>query len=128
MRMTVMESSKHAQVSPFACDMTAIPPSERGRHVAAIQEVFGAVEEIRDLPDGYSFRLENTTNLLVKVVDFIAKERACCPFFGFVVQIEPEGGALWLSLTGREGVKPFIRAEIGHALADAVAQAAGFKP
>jgi len=108
--------------------MTAIPPSERGQHVAAIEEVFGAVEEIRELPDGYSFRLENETTLLVKVADFIAKERVCCPFFGFAVQIEPEGGALWLSLTGREGVKPFIRAEIGHTLTDAVAQAAGFNP
>jgi hypothetical protein len=40
----------------------------------------------------------------------------CCPFFGFALEMEPEGGAVWLSLTGREGVKPFIIAEIGNYL------------
>jgi len=100
--------------SPFACDMSAIAPSGRGQHLAAIAEVFGAVTEIRELPDGYSFRLPN--DMVLKAADFIAKERLCCPFFGFALQLEPEGGALWLSLTGREGAKPFIQAEIGHAV------------
>jgi hypothetical protein len=106
------------QASPFACNMSAIPPEERGRHIAAIEAVFGAAQEIRELPDGYSFRLPNETAMLLQVADFLAKERLCCPFFGFGLQLEPEGGALWLSLTGREGVKPFILAEIGHALND----------
>ena len=110
--------SENGQGSPFACNMTAIPPQERGHHIAAIEAVFGAVEEVRELPDGYAFRLANETELLLKVADFLAKERLCCPFFGFSLQIEPEGGPVWLSLTGREGVKPFIQAEIGHALAD----------
>lgn len=100
--------------TPFACDMSAIPPEERAQHMAAIEAVFGAVQEVRELPDGYSFRLDSA--LLLQVADFIAKERLCCPFFGFTVHLEPEGGAMWLSLTGREGVKPFILAEIGHAL------------
>ena len=56
------------------------------------------------------------SSMLLKLADFIAKERLCCPFFGFALQLEPEGGELWLSLTGREGVKPFIQAEIGGAL------------
>lgn len=106
----------NVQESPFACNMSAIPPEERGRHIAAIEAVFGAVEEVRELPDGYSFRLANDAALLLKVADFLVKERLCCPFFGFALRIEPEGGPVWLSLTGREEVKPFIQAEIGHAL------------
>ncbi len=102
--------------SPFACNMSAIPPAERSLHVQAIEEVFGAVEETRELPDGYAFRLPGSADWLRKTADFIAKERLCCPFFGFRVELEPEGGALWLSLTGREGIKPFILAEIGPAL------------
>lgn len=105
----------------FACNMNAIPPEERGRHIAAIEAVFGAVQEVRELPDGYSFRLANESALLLQVAEFIAKERLCCPFFGFTLQLEPEGGAMWLSLTGREGIKPFIQAEIGHALGEAAA-------
>ncbi|HWM92545.1 MAG TPA: hypothetical protein VN493_17400 [Thermoanaerobaculia bacterium] len=118
---------KNTHVSPFACDMSAIAPEERGQHIAAIEAVFGAAQEIRELPDGYSFRLANEAALVLKAADFIAKERLCCPFFGFALQLEPDGGALWLSLTGREGVKPFIRAEIGHAVDDAVAREAGFE-
>jgi hypothetical protein len=41
------------KLTPFACDMSAIAPSERGQHLAAIVEVFGAVREIRELPDGF---------------------------------------------------------------------------
>jgi hypothetical protein len=109
------------QESPFACNMNALGPAERKAHIAAIDEVFGSVQEIRELSDGYSFLVANETSMLLKLADFIAKERLCCPFFGFTLQLEPEGGALRLSLTGREGVKPFIQAEIGHALNEAVA-------
>ena len=101
--------------------MTAFSPDERKAHIAAIAEVFGAVEEIRELPNGYSFRVTSEASMLLKLADFIAKERLCCPFFGFSLHLEPEGGELWLSLTGRDGVKPFIQAEIGHALNKAIA-------
>ena len=116
-----MEDRKVVRESPFACNMTAFTPAERKEHIAAIGEVFGAVEEIQDRSDGYAFRLPSEASMLLKLADFIAKERLCCPFFGFSLDLEPEGGALWLSLTGREGVKPFIQAEIGHALNQAVA-------
>lgn len=108
------------QESPFACDMTAFNPSERKQHIDAIKEVFGTVEEIRELPHGYGFRLPSETAWVMKVADFITKERLCCPFFGFALQLESERGALWLSLTGREGVKPFIMAEIGHAVPEGI--------
>lgn len=104
--------------SPFACDMTAIEASQRGQHVATIDELFRAVEEIRELPNGYAFRLPDGPDVLIKAAKFIALERLCCPFFGFTLEAEPEVGSLWLSLTGRDGVKPFIRAEIGGHLSD----------
>jgi hypothetical protein len=102
--------------SPFACDMSAIAPEQRGAHLATIESVFRSVETVRELPNGYAFRLFNDSCVLLNTAQFIALERLCCPFFGFAVDIEPEGGAVWLSLTGREGVKPFIMAEIGEHL------------
>ena len=116
-----MEDRSTVQESLFACNMTAIAPAERKEHIAAIEQVFGAVEEIREISAGYSFRVANETAMLLKLASFIAKERLCCPFFGFSLEVEPEGGALWLRLTGREGVKPFIQAEIGQALSKSVA-------
>jgi hypothetical protein len=99
--------------SPFACDMNAIAPERRDAHLALIGRLFQSVERIRELPNGYKFQFSNESEVLLAAAEFIARERLCCPFFDFGLEIEREGGAVCLSLTGREGVKPFILAEIG---------------
>lgn len=102
--------------SPFACNMTAIAPEQRGAHVATIQKLFRSVQSKRELPNGFAFELPNDSEVLLTASEFISLERLCCPFFGFELQVEREGGSVWLSLTGRDGVKPFIMAEIGEFL------------
>lgn len=102
--------------SPFACDMTAIAPEQRRAHVATIEKLFRSVQSSRELPDGYSFELVNDPDMLRIAAEFIINERLCCPFFDFALEIQREGGPMWLSLTGREGVKPFIIAEVGEHL------------
>jgi len=108
------------KASPFACDMTAIAADQRGAHLATIEKLFRAVEEVRELPNGYAFHLSNDPQMLQTAAQFIALERLCCPFFAFALEIEKEGGAVWLSLTGREGAKPFIMAEIGDHLTSSI--------
>jgi hypothetical protein len=112
----------------FACDMTAIATEERTRHTETTRRLFQAVETIRDLPNGYSFQLPNSGESLLTAAEFVANERLCCPFFGFELHVAPGGGSPWLYLTGPEGVKPFIRAEIGGALQPAIAKNARFSP
>ena len=104
------------QESPFACDMTAIAPEQRGAHVATIKKLFHLVRSIRELPNGYAFELLNESDVLLTAAEFIVNERLCCPFFDFALEVERESGPVWLSLTGREGVKPFIMAEVGDHL------------
>ena len=106
--------------SPLACDMSAIGPGLRGRHVANAGELFRAVEQIRELPGGYAFRLPADADTLLKAAEFISLERLCCPFLGFALEVEPEGGAVWLRLTGREGVKAFIQEEVGGLLGGSI--------
>jgi len=107
--------------------MSAIEPTQRKQHIATAVTVFRAVQEIRELPTGYAFRLPNEASMLLQTAEFIMREKLCCPFFGFSVEVEPEGGPLWLRLTGGTGIKPFIQAEIGEALDEAVARAAQFR-
>ena len=102
--------------SPFACVMSAIDADQREPHLANARVLFKRVREIRELNDGFGFRLQDEPDLLVKLGEFIQRERLCCPFFRFTIDVEPEGGAVWLKLTGREGVKAFIKAEIGEFL------------
>jgi hypothetical protein len=94
--------------------MDAIEADRRSQHVATARYLFSSVSEIKELSNGYAFRLSDEKEALLKVAEFISLERLCCPFFGFTLEVEREGGSAWLHLTGREGVKPFIRAEIGE--------------
>jgi len=97
--------------SPFACDMTVIPAAERGTHHELIRRLMSeAIHDIRELPDGFAFRF--AAEEYDSVVRFVARERLCCPFLSFALEVTPERGPLWLRLTGAEGVKDFIRAEL----------------
>lgn len=93
---------------PIACDLTAIPAAQREHHNIIAEQIFASVLETRELPGGYGFRLPEEPDTLLKAAEFVNLERLCCPFFNFALEVEPNGGPLWLKLTGGEGVKPFI--------------------
>jgi hypothetical protein len=94
----------------LACDLTAIPTTRREQHLDTAKQVFAAVLERQELPDGYAFRLSEEHTTLLQVASYITNDRRCCPFFHFTLSIEPKGGAVWLTLTGPEGVKETIEA------------------
>jgi len=98
--------------SPLACDMTAIPAEHRPVHLAKSRELFSQIGETRELPSGYEFRFADETSVLVRLADFVSLEKLCCPFLRFEIEVEAESGPVWLRLTGREGVKEFIREEV----------------
>src|SRR5215208_6922902 len=98
--------------SPLACDMTAILAEQRPVHLAKSRELFLHIEETRELLNGYEFRFADELNVLERLADFVSLEKLCCPFLNFVIEVEQESGPVWLRLTGREGVKEFIREEI----------------
>jgi hypothetical protein len=99
-----------AHTSPLACDLTALDPAQRERRGALAARLTAAREEVRELPDGYAFRFASDPSTCLAVMEFVTLERRCCPFLDFVLDVEREGGPLWLRLTGREGVKPFLEA------------------
>ena len=97
--------------TPFACDMTAIPSGQRAAHHALIQRLMmEAAEEIRELPNGLAFRFP--AEEYDAVMEFVGRERLCCPFLAFTLEVSPERGPILLRLTGAEGVRDFIRAEL----------------
>jgi hypothetical protein len=106
--------------SPIACDMTAIPADQRPGHLATSKDLFSRIQESRELGNGYEFRFTDEPDLIVKLGQFISLEKLCCPFLGFAIEVEPEGGPVWLRLTGREAVKAFIREEISGLLGQAI--------
>lgn len=96
---------------PIACDLGAIDAESRSQHLAhAAQLLSETAHERQDIPDGYAFRY--TADQYLRLVEFIANERLCCPFFQFVLEISPAQGPIWLRITGGEGVKDFLRLQL----------------
>lgn len=100
------------QQSPIVCDLTALTDEERDEHEAVGEAMFAALQDVKELPHGYGFRLPATAKMLQTVATFIPRERKCCPFLDFTVEVERDGGPMWLHFTGREGVKEFLRMEL----------------
>jgi hypothetical protein len=72
----------------------------------------GSLQSVRELPDGYALEFPPQPTLLMLLAEFIARERRCCPFFIFELRVEAEDGPFWLKMTGEEGIKPFLQAEM----------------
>jgi hypothetical protein len=68
-----------------------------------------AAQDIQEKPNGFSFRFSATE--YAAVVLFVGRERLCCPFLEFRLEVAPDRGSLWLHISGPEGVTPFLRAE-----------------
>jgi hypothetical protein len=106
-------SDNVAGESPIACNLNALDREQRGRHQSLTAQLRAAVQETRELPDGYSFRLPSDEATFLLTAEWITLERRCCPFLAFGLEAGREKGPLWLSLTGREEVKPFLKIELG---------------
>jgi hypothetical protein len=98
---------------PIACDMTALNAAQRERQQALMKSFHASIQETLALDDGYAFRLAANTEMILLAAEFITIERLCCPFFNFEMEVGPPGAPLWLRISGREGVKEFIKMELG---------------
>lgn len=101
----------------IACRMDALTEAERGRHQALRALLESLVTSVEELPDGFRLHLPESRENLRLLADFVALERTCCPFLAFRIELEPEAGSLALALTGRAGVKEFLRSPFGHGAA-----------
>jgi hypothetical protein len=93
----------------LACDLTAIPANVREEHVISAPQLFATAQEVQELADGYAIRFLNEPGKFMTIANYIENERLCCPFFNFELEIKPNGGPLWLRLTGGEGVKELLK-------------------
>jgi hypothetical protein len=95
----------------FACDMRALTSEERTEHALLARELVAAVEQRRELANGYAFRL--AADRWLSTARWAELERRCCPFFAFELTSAADRGAVWLRITGKPGVKAFLKTELG---------------
>ena len=97
----------------FSCNINGIPLQTRAHYHQLVAALIRAIDEKRELPDGYAFRIKTERITAEQLVEWVNLEKQCCPFFGFQILWEPRNGPLWLHLTGPRGVKDFILDEFG---------------
>lgn len=104
-------SNNSVQEPIIACNPSAINANDRPAHVDLSKEIFASSNllEVKELANGYAFRMPLETPMILKLAQFIANERLCCNFFTFTVVVRDQ---LWLELTGSEEVKQIIRTDI----------------
>ena len=93
----------------IACDPDAISPEQRDRWATIGRQLYAAVEEVQELPDGYRFRLPTSSAMLLLLAEYVSSERLCCGFLRFQVEVEPALGPVGLQLTGPEGARDYLR-------------------
>lgn len=99
------------QDGKFYCNMGALNPAERAHHKQLTDKLIAVRNKIVETPRGYEFQFSPSSTSLAELVDWVAAERKCCPFFNFHIDLEQRGNLLCLGLTGEEGIKAVIRTE-----------------
>ena len=99
--------------SPFFCNRTALTAEQRKHQQELGKTLRSALLGVQELADGYEFEFVPDRANYQALAEFTPLEHACCPFFDVSIRMERENGKLWWRLTGRDGVKRFIRAEFG---------------
>jgi hypothetical protein len=100
------------QKTDFVCNLTILSEGEREQFASVTDTLFATVQETRELENGFAFRFHNQPGQLVQIAKFIEHESQCCSFLHFKLEAGPSGGPVWLHITGEEGTKGFLLAEL----------------
>jgi len=95
----------------FYCNLNALTPEERASHHLLTLKLAAARVETTELANGYAFRMQPGSVSLADLATWISWESKCCPFFDFEIELQRDGGPLWLKLRASEGGKAFMQHE-----------------
>ena len=112
-------------MNPFApllaCDLTKLTGAERQRLETVVANLFSSADEVHGLPNGYSIAyVDASAKTISEIGEFIAFDRLCCAFLTHELVSEPFGGATWLKITGGDGAKEVIAADVKRLVSPSV--------
>ena len=93
----------------IACDLTVFSISERMEHLALAKSLLQQVSEVVEHNDGFTFVFEKSPHLELQVVNWVSKEKRCCPFFSFELSSTNTPPLLNLKISGPDGAKEILR-------------------
>jgi hypothetical protein len=109
------ESDLHAPET-VACTLTQIELANCRNEL--LPGLLSKADTQEMIPGGFRWSFSETKGLLNSVASAIEGERSCCRFLRFRL-LEPDGGPLWMEVTGPEGTQNFLRSLLFNALPSA---------
>jgi hypothetical protein len=91
---------------PIAC--TLGPAALKARREDLLGTLVRRAEEWTDLANGYRIRFAPAGDMLITIAAVLEAERQCCRFLTFQITAEPDGGPIWLELSGPPGTREFL--------------------
>jgi len=98
---------------PFVCRLDALTPAERARHAELTARLVNSARRVEELPNGWELSFDDRPEWGIWLVEWMARERRCCPFLGFDIRLGEHDEPAVLRLTGAPGVRDFVAAELG---------------
>ena len=86
---------------------------QRKRYSILVMDLLSRHLELKELPDGYAMRFPNDSVFFTELSEWATLEQLCCPFLTLTLELQLDQGPTWLELTGKNGVKDFLRVEMG---------------
>jgi len=93
---------------PIACTLTA--EALRARRDGVLTDLAGRAERRVDLADGLRLEFAPSADTIALIAQAVEAERHCCRFLRFGITVEPDGGPVFLELTGPAGTRDFLGA------------------
>jgi len=91
---------------PIACELT--PAELAARREGLLPGLLEKAQERMNLSNGRRFSFAPSSEVLTAAVQTIDAERQCCKFLAFELTVEPDGGQMWLEITGPPGTAEFL--------------------
>jgi hypothetical protein len=95
---------------PVACTLSDRELAER--RGGLLSDLRRHRQETRWLLDGVVLRFPPGPSVIACLAEFIRLESQCCQFLRFHLTVEPDGGPVWLELTGPGGTRDFLAGEL----------------
>lgn len=91
---------------PIACTLTPAELQSRGAQLlpGLVARAIGR----GPMTNGFRWAFAPTEGLLAELAHVIDAERRCCRFLRFAVAAEPDGGPIFLEVTGPPGTVQFL--------------------
>ena len=94
----------------IACSLGVFTPEQKRRYQALMKKLAAAIVGRRELDRGYALKIAGAKLGIAEAGEWMLLEGKCCPFLELT--LDPDGLDFWVNLTGREGVKEFLKQEL----------------